>query len=78
MKTITLKLPEELLAETGGYAKELRISRAEYVREAIRSMNRTMGAKRRAERMAAASRKVRDQSMRVNAEFAAIERAPDA
>jgi hypothetical protein len=32
----------------------------------------------RAERMARASRKVRKESMRVNADFAAIERDPDA
>ena len=32
----------------------------------------------RARRMAAAPRKVRKESMRVNAEFAAIERDPDA
>jgi hypothetical protein len=40
-------------------------------------MNREAEARARAERMATASRRVRKESMRVNAEFAAIERDPD-
>jgi len=41
-------------------------------------MNREFEEPARATRLAAASRKVRKESMRVNAEFAAIERDPDA
>jgi hypothetical protein len=41
-------------------------------------MNRDARAHLRAQRMAAASRKVRAESMKVNAEFEAIERDPDA
>ena len=41
-------------------------------------MNRETRARIRAKRMAEASRKVRKESMRVNAEFATIERDPDA
>jgi len=41
-------------------------------------MNRETRAQLRAARLAEASRKVRDESMRVNAEFAAIEHDPDA
>ncbi len=41
-------------------------------------MNREAEARARAERMAASSRKVRKESMLVNAEFARIERDPDA
>jgi hypothetical protein len=52
--------------------------RAEYIRRAIERMNREAEARARAERMARASRKVRKESMRVNAEFARIERDPDA
>ncbi len=41
-------------------------------------MNREFEGPTRGARMAEASRKVRKESMRVNAEFAAIERDPDA
>ncbi len=41
-------------------------------------MNRDTRARLRAERLRAASRRVREDSMRVNAEFDAIERDPDA
>jgi len=59
-------------------AERLKISRAEYIRRAIGRMNRAAEARLRAERLAELSRRVRAESMRVNAEFAAIERDPDA
>jgi hypothetical protein len=58
MRSIALKLPDELLDESGRFADRLRISRAE--------------------RLAEVSLRVREESMRANAEFAAIERDPDA
>ena len=78
MRSIALKLPEELMQESGRLADTLRVSRAEYIRIAIRRMNRKMAAHLRAERLAEVSKRVREKSMRVNAEFAAIERDPDA
>ena len=78
MRSIALKLPEELMAESGRLADTLCISRAEYIRMAIRRMNHRTSARIRAERLAEVSRRVRDESMKVNAEFAAIERDPDA
>ena len=78
MRSIALKLPDELLDESGRYADRLRISRAEYIRVAIRRMNRRTAARLRAERLAEVSKRVREESMRVNAEFAAVERDPDA
>ena len=78
MKSIALKLPDDLLAESGQLADQLRVSRAEYIRAAIRRMNRKTAARLRAERLAELSKRVREESMRVNAEFAAIERDPDA
>jgi hypothetical protein len=54
------------------------MSRAEYIRRAIERMNRDTRAQLRAKRLAEVSRKVREESMRVNAEFAAIEQDPDA
>lgn len=78
MRSIALKLPEELMQESGRLADTLHVSRAEYIRIAIRRMNRKMAAHLRAERLAQVSKRVRENSMKVNAEFAAIERDPDA
>lgn len=77
MRSIALKLPDELLAESTRLAERLQIPRAEYIRLAIRRMNRKMGARIRAERLAELSHCVREESMRVNTEFAAIERDPN-
>jgi metal-responsive CopG/Arc/MetJ family transcriptional regulator len=78
MKTISLKLPDELLETSGALAKECAVSRAEYIRNAIERMNQVKRAELRRQRMAEVSRRVRQESMRVNAELAAFERDPDA
>jgi metal-responsive CopG/Arc/MetJ family transcriptional regulator len=78
MKSIALKLPDEMMEESSRCAGSLRVSRAEYIRIAIRRMNRKTAAHLRAERIAEVSKRVREESMRVNAEFAAIERDPGA
>ncbi len=78
MRTISLSLTDAVLARSGRCAEALAISRAEYIRRAIQAMNRETEARLRADRLANASRKVRDESMRVNAEFEAIEHDPDA
>jgi hypothetical protein len=78
MGAISLKLPDGLLEASGRYAGALRLSRAEYIRRAIELMNRETRARLRAKRLAEVSKKVRRESMRVNAEFAAIDPVPDA
>jgi hypothetical protein len=78
MAAISLKLPEELLKASGRYADALQLTRAEYIRRALERMNRETRAQLRAGRLRNASRKVRGESMRVNAEFAAIELDVDA
>ena len=78
METISLKLSDELLETSGQCAKLLQLSRAEYIRRAIARMNSNTRRQLRAKRLAGASKKVRQESMRVNAEFEAIEHAPDA
>jgi Arc/MetJ-type ribon-helix-helix transcriptional regulator len=77
MRSIALNLPDDIVEESGLYASRLQISRAEYIRMAIRRMNRKTAARLRAERLAELSKRVREESMKVNAEFAAIERDPD-
>ena len=78
MKAISLKLPDDLVSTSEECAEKLRVSRAEYIRRAIERMNRETQASLRADRMKQASLKVRAESMAVNAEFDAIEDAPDA
>ncbi len=78
MAAISLKLPDDLLERSDRCAEALRLSRAEYIRHALERMNRETNAQVRARRLREASVRVREESMRVNAEFAAIERAPDA
>ena len=78
MESISLKLPEDLREASDRCARALGISRAEYIRRAVERMNREADARASAERIACASRRVRKESMRVNADFAAIERDPDA
>ena len=78
MTAISLKLPDELAEASGRYAEVLKLSRSEYIRRAVEEKNRKTRARLRAQRLADASRKVRKESMRINAEFSAIERDPDA
>ena len=78
MGAISLKLSDKLLELSGQCAKTLRLTRSEYIRRAIERMNRETRSVLRTKRLAEASRKVRKESMRVNAEFAAFERDPDA
>jgi hypothetical protein len=75
---ISLKLPDPLLEMSSACAEALSLSRAEYIRRAIERMNRETRAQLRRQRLADISRRVRKESLRVNAEFARIERSPDA
>ena len=77
MLAISLRLSERLLATSDECAAALRLSRAEYTRQALERVNRHTRAHMRARRLQAASRRVRQESMRINAEFDAIERGVD-
>ena len=78
MKTISLKLPEDLEEASRRCAESLRLSRAAYIRLAVERMNQEMKTRERARRLAEVSRRVRTESMRINKEFSAIEGDPDA
>ena len=73
MTTVSIRLPDALLHEAEVKAKALHIPRAEYFRLAIATMNNEIVAQERRDRLMRASRRVRTDSLRVNAEFAAIE-----
>jgi len=78
MTTVSIRLPDDLLKEADKRARELHIPRAEYIRRAIETLNMEVSSRQRRKRIMAASRRVRVESMRVNAEFSAIEDAPHA
>ena len=78
MRMISLKLPETLLEQSKRLAETLHLSRAEYIRRAIEQKNLETEAALRAKRIAAASPRVRHESLRVNAEFEKLESEPDA
>ena len=76
MTTVSLRLPDDLLKETENRAKVLRIPRAEYIRRAIAAMNHEVLAQKRREHLIKLSRRIGSESMKVNAEFEAIEGDP--
>lgn len=78
MTTVSLRLPDELVKEADQRARELKVPRAEYIRRAITALNAQVVAEQRRRRLMDASRRVRGESMKVNAEFDRIEDAPDA
>jgi len=78
MAAISLKLPDGLLEAAGRCAEALQLTRAEYIRRALEQMNRDTRDRLTARRLRDASRKVRGESMHVNAEFDAIEQDVDA
>jgi len=76
MTTVSLRLPDDLLKEAESRAKDLHIPRAEYIRRAIAVMNDEVLAHKRRERLMTLSKRVRAESMKVNAEFDAVEGIP--
>ncbi len=73
MTTLSVRLPDALAKEVDAKAKLLHVPRAEYVRLAISRMNREVTAEERRKRLRALSERVREESMRVCAEFDVVE-----
>ncbi|MDP1993062.1 MAG: ribbon-helix-helix protein, CopG family [Syntrophales bacterium] len=77
MNTISIRLPDDILREVDCRAAEFQISRAEYLRRAIVSMNRETRSCRQRLRLMEVSARVREESMAINREFAEIEHDPE-
>ena len=77
MNAISMRLPDDVLRELDRRAAQLNLSRTEYIRAAVRAMNRAVDEKHRKARIRSASLRVRGESLKVNAEFSRIEHAPD-
>lgn len=76
MATLSIRLPDDLLHEVDMHAEKMHPPRAAYVLKALKQMNASVGAQHKRTRLMVASLKVRGESMRVNAEFDAIEDVP--
>ena len=77
MNAISMRLPDDVLRELDRRAAQLKLSRTEYIRAAVRAMNRAVDQERRRARIRGASLRVRGESLRVNAEFSRVEHVPD-
>lgn len=76
MITISIRLPDNVLNEVDKIAKDLNVPRTAYLRQAILSMNSKVREERRRARVMKLSRRVRKESMRINAEFIEVEHDP--
>jgi predicted transcriptional regulator len=76
MTTISIRLPDNILNEVDKIAKDLNVPRTAYLRQAILSMNSKVKEDRRRARVMKISRRVRKESMRINAEFSEVENDP--
>ena len=73
MTTISIRLPEDILDEVDQIAKDLKVPRTAYLRKAILSMNKKIKEEKRRARIMKVSRRVREESMRINEEFSEVE-----
>ncbi|MDD5328765.1 MAG: hypothetical protein PHX38_02085 [Sulfuricella sp.] len=69
MNMISVRLPDKLLGQADTFARQMHVSRAEYIRLALETMNREMEAGKRGERLKSLSLRLREESMKVNAEL---------
>ena len=76
MTTISIRLPDDILNEVDKIAKDLNVPRTAYLRQAILSMNSKVKEDRRRVRVMKLSKRVRRESMRINAEFSEVEHDP--
>jgi len=76
MATISIRLPNDILNEVDKIAKDMNLPRTAYLRQAIQSMNSKVKEDRRRARVMKLSRRVRKESMRINAEFSEVEHDP--
>lgn len=76
MSALTVRLPKKVINELDDRAKKLHITRSEYVRQSIESMNKDLYQQERKKRFIEVSRLVKKESMIVNSEFSEIENEP--
>jgi metal-responsive CopG/Arc/MetJ family transcriptional regulator len=75
---ITINIPDNILQQADQNAHLLHIKRSEYIRQALEHMNKQIIKNERYTRLQYLSKLVRDESMKTNEEFEAIEYEPEA
>ncbi|OJX11144.1 MAG: hypothetical protein BGO77_03495 [Caedibacter sp. 37-49] len=73
MSTITLRLPDDLLKEASLKAEYLHMSRSDYIRKAVENFNKEIRELEKRKRLIAISKKVRQESLEINADFEMVE-----
>lgn len=73
MSTISVRLSEEVMKELEKGSALLHLSKGEFVRRAITNLSQELKRMEHIDQLKKASLRVRQESMRVNADFAAIE-----
>ncbi|AFC70658.1 ribbon-helix-helix protein, CopG family [Rickettsia australis] len=69
MSALTVRLPDDLAKEVAKRAKKLHISRSQYIRRSIETMNKSLYEQERKEQLFAISMRTRKESMKINSEF---------
>ncbi|MFP3011978.1 MAG: ribbon-helix-helix protein, CopG family [Rickettsia sp.] len=77
MSALTVRLPDDLAEEVAKRAKKLHISRSQYIRRSIETMNKSLYEQERKEKLFAISMRTRKESMKINSEFSNIEHDPE-
>ena len=73
MKSISLKLQEQILSETDSILESLETSRNRYINDAVAYYNKVQKQKLLAEQLAKESNLVKEDSMRILQEFEQLE-----
>jgi metal-responsive CopG/Arc/MetJ family transcriptional regulator len=76
MSALTFRLPHQVIDEVDNRAKKLHITRSEYIRKSIESMNKKLQQQERKDRFFRVSNLVRKESMIINSEFSKVEHEP--
>jgi len=76
MSALTIRLADPIINEVNNRAKKLHITRSEYIRKSIESMNKKLQQEERKDRFIRVSKLVRKESMLVNSEFSKVEYEP--
>lgn len=74
---VSIRLDDDLFRELKEKADTLHVTQTDYIRRAITFMNKRIEKRERRKRIQRASLRVREESMKVNAEFSEIEYDPE-
>lgn len=78
MSVLTIRLNDNILTKVDLHARKLHLTRAEYIRKSIETMNTQLSENEKKCKLINASKLTRQESMSINFEFAAIEYDPQA